>query len=46
MKKKTSYGIEKIYLLYMFPLAPHTYGFVVLTSLTQLRKIILVVLQI
>jgi hypothetical protein len=37
-----------MYLLYIFPLsrAPHTYGFVVLTSLTHPRKIFLVVLQI
>jgi hypothetical protein len=35
-----------MYLLYIFPRAPHTYGFVVLTSLTHPRKIILVVLQI
>jgi hypothetical protein len=45
--KKTSYGIEKMYLLYIFPLSStHTYEFVVLTSLTHPRKIILVVLQI
>jgi hypothetical protein len=36
-----------MYLLYIFPpLAPHTYDFVVLISLTQPRKIFLVVLQI
>jgi hypothetical protein len=35
-----------MYLLYIFPRAPHTYGFIVLTSLTHPRKIILVVLQI
>jgi hypothetical protein len=35
-----------MYLLYIFPRAPHTYNFVVLTSLTHPRKIILVVLQI
>jgi hypothetical protein len=36
-----------MYLLYIFPpRAPRTYDFVVLTSLTQPRKIILVVLQI
>jgi hypothetical protein len=35
-----------MYLLYIFPpWAPHTYDFVVLTSLTHPRKIILVVLQ-
>jgi hypothetical protein len=46
IKKTTNYGIGKIYLLYIFPLsAPHTYDFVVLTSLTDPRKILLVVLQ-
>jgi hypothetical protein len=36
-----------MYLLYIFPpWAPHTYDFVVLTSLTHPRKILLVVLQI
>jgi hypothetical protein len=35
-----------MYLLYIFPpFAPHTYDFVVLTSLTYQRKIILAVLQ-
>jgi hypothetical protein len=36
-----------MYLLYIFPLSStHTYGFVVLTSLTHPRKILLVALQI
>jgi hypothetical protein len=36
-----------MYLLYIFPpWAPHTYDFVVLTSLTHPRKILSVVLQI
>jgi hypothetical protein len=40
IKKTTSYGTEKMYLLYIFPpWAPHTYDFVVLTSLTHPRKI-------
>jgi hypothetical protein len=40
-------GLKKMYLLYILPLwAPHTYDFIVLTSLTHQRKIILVVLQI
>jgi hypothetical protein len=43
--KETSYEIEKMY-LQIPPRAPHTYDFVVLTSLTHPRKIILVVLQI
>jgi hypothetical protein len=34
-----------MYLLYTFPQAPHAYDFVVLTSLTHPRKILLVVLQ-
>jgi hypothetical protein len=33
-----------VYLLYIFPGAPHTYDFVALTSLTHPRKILLVVL--
>jgi hypothetical protein len=47
LKKTTSYGIEKMYLLYIFPLELHTliYDFVVLTSLTNPRKILFVVLQ-
>jgi hypothetical protein len=47
IKKTTSYGIEKkcIYSTYP-PSSPHTYDFVVLTSLTHPRKILLVVLQI
>jgi hypothetical protein len=44
-KKTTSYGIGKMYLLYIFPPELHTYDFVVLTSLTHPRKILLVVLQ-
>jgi hypothetical protein len=47
IKKTRSYGNEKMYLLYIFPpWAPHTYVFVVLTSLTHPREILLVVLQI
>jgi hypothetical protein len=42
--KKTSYGIEKIYFLYIFPLS--STHFVILTSLTHPRKILLVVLQV
>jgi hypothetical protein len=45
--KKTNYGIEKMYLLYLFPPELHTLlTFVVQTSLTHPRKILLVVLQI
>jgi hypothetical protein len=44
-KGKTSYGIEKMYLLYIFPLELHTH-FVVLISLTHSRKLPLVVVQI
>jgi hypothetical protein len=43
------YRIEKIYLLYIFPLSSThlwLYDFIVQTSLTQPRKILLVVLQI
>jgi hypothetical protein len=47
IKKTTSHGIENMYLFYIFPLSStHTYDFVVLTSLTHSRKILLVVLQI
>jgi hypothetical protein len=47
IKKTTSYGIKRIFLLYIFPPELHTlYDFVVLTSLTHPRKIFLVVLQI
>jgi hypothetical protein len=47
VKEITSYGIEKIYLFYKFPSELHTLmDFVVLTSLTHPRKILLVVLQI
>jgi hypothetical protein len=47
MKKTTNYGIEEMYLLYIFPLSStHTYDFVVLTYLTHPRKILLFVLQI
>jgi hypothetical protein len=46
IKKTRSYGNEKTYLLYIFPPELHTYDFVVLTSLTHPRKILLVVLQI
>jgi hypothetical protein len=47
MKKTKSYGIEKMYVLYIFPLSStHAYGVVVLISLTHPRKILLVVLQI
>jgi hypothetical protein len=42
--KTTSYRTEKMYLLYIFPPELHTLIFV--TSLTQTRKIVLVVLQI
>jgi hypothetical protein len=35
-----------MYLLYLFPEAPHTYDFVAVTSLTHPRKLLLVVLQI
>jgi hypothetical protein len=39
--------VGKMYLLYVFPpWAPHAYDFVVLTSLTHPRKVLLVVLQI
>jgi hypothetical protein len=45
--KTTSYGIEKdVFTLHIPSWAPHTYDFVVLTSLTHPRKIILFVLQI
>jgi hypothetical protein len=37
---------KNIFTLHIPPWAPHTYGFVVLTSLTHQRKILLVVLQI
>jgi hypothetical protein len=37
---------ENVFTLHISPLAPHTYDFVVLTSLTHPRKILLVVLQI
>jgi hypothetical protein len=41
------YGIEKnVFTLHIPPSAPHTYDFVVLTSLTHPRKIILFMLQI
>jgi hypothetical protein len=47
MKKTTSYGIEKnVFTLHIPSWAPYTYDFVVLTSLTHPRKIILFVLQI
>jgi hypothetical protein len=45
IKKRTRNGTEKMY-LHIPPRAPHTYDFVVLTSLTHPRKNILVVLQI
>jgi hypothetical protein len=45
IKKTTSYGIQNMY-LHSPSSAPHTYDFLVLTSLTHPRKIILVVLQI
>jgi hypothetical protein len=35
-----------MYSLYIFPLTSHTYDFVVLTSLTHPRKVLLVVLKI
>jgi hypothetical protein len=45
-RKQAATGLEKcIYSTYS-PWAPHTYNFVVLTSLTHTRKILLVVLQI
>jgi hypothetical protein len=34
-----------MYLLYIFPSAPYTYDFIVLTSLTHQRKILWFVLQ-
>jgi hypothetical protein len=37
---------KNVFTLHIPPWAPHTYGFVVLTSLTHPRKILLVVLQI
>jgi hypothetical protein len=42
------YGIEKMYLIYIFPpeLHTHTYDFIVVTSLTHPRKNPLVVLKI
>jgi hypothetical protein len=44
--KKTSYGIEKKYICCTYsPSAPHSYDFVVLTSLTYPRKLFVVVLQ-
>jgi hypothetical protein len=46
IKKTTNYGIKKVFTLHIPPWAPHTYDFVVLTSLTHTRKIIFVVLQI
>jgi hypothetical protein len=47
LKKITRYGIEKnVFTLHIPPWAPHTYDFVVLTSLTHPRKILLLVLQI
>jgi hypothetical protein len=48
IKKTTSYGIENnIFTLHIPPLSStHFYDFVVLTSLTHPRKILLVVLQI
>jgi hypothetical protein len=46
-KEDTSYEIEKnVYALHVPPWAPHTYVFVVLTSLTHPRKILSVMLQI
>jgi hypothetical protein len=42
IKKTRSYGIEKIYLLHIFPPELHT----LMTLLTHPRKILLVVLQI
>jgi hypothetical protein len=47
IKKTTSYGIEKnVFTLHIPPWAPQTYDFVVLTSLTHPRKILLFVLHI
>jgi hypothetical protein len=48
IRKTTSCVIEKknVFTLHIPPWAPHTYDFVVLTSLTHPRKILLVVLQI
>jgi hypothetical protein len=47
IKKTTSYGMEKnVFTLHIPPWAPHTYDFVVITSLTHPRKILFVVLQI
>jgi hypothetical protein len=47
IKKTTSYRIEKnVFTLHIPPLAPHAYDFIVITSLTHPRKILLVVLQI
>jgi hypothetical protein len=37
---------KNIFTVHIPPGAPHTYDFVVVTSLTRLRKILLVVLQI
>jgi hypothetical protein len=37
---------KNVFILHIPPWAPHTYDFVVLTSLTHPRKILLVVLQI
>jgi hypothetical protein len=46
-KKKPSYGIgKKCVYTYFSPSSTHLYDFVVLTSLTHPRKILLVVLQI
>jgi hypothetical protein len=45
-RKQQATGLKKyIYCTYS-PCAPHTYDFIVLTSLTQPRKILLIVLQI
>jgi hypothetical protein len=39
-------GWKNVFTLYIPPWAPHTYDFVILTSLTHSRKILFVVLQI
>jgi hypothetical protein len=45
-KEKRNYGIENKYIYSTYsPWAPHTYDFVVLTSLSHPRKIVLFVLQ-
>jgi hypothetical protein len=46
LKRKQAMGLKNVFTLHTPPWASHTYDFVVLTSLTHPRKIVLVVLQI